>query len=228
MASVRKRGPLGTLGVALADVGRFVRRRFFFVGETAFDIWYGVETRGIISPSELSLPGPASAHAVRYCSTYPLAFRRYLSSIDIPFEQYAFVDLGAGKGKALMLASTYPFRRVVGVELAPVLSATAAENIRRVRHMRRRSGEIELVTGDAAHYDFPEEPIVLYVHNPFDEVILAAVLAQMRQTLDRTPRPMYLIYHGPWQRQVPDSTEWLEQVRSFRKCVVYRATASTS
>ena len=43
--------------------------------------------------------------------------------------QDVFVDYGAGKGRTVVLASTYQFKRVIGVELAPELAAIAEENL---------------------------------------------------------------------------------------------------
>ena len=39
--------------------------------------------------------------------------------IHLDFHDFVFVDLGSGKGRTLLMASEYPFRRIVGVELLP-------------------------------------------------------------------------------------------------------------
>src|SRR5580765_6779748 len=35
---------------------------------------------------------------------------------SINFAEFTFIDLGSGKGRALLMASDYPFRKIVGVE----------------------------------------------------------------------------------------------------------------
>ena len=46
---------------------------------------------------------------------------------DADFHEFVFIDLGSGKGRTLLMASDYPFRRIVGVELLPALHRAAQE-----------------------------------------------------------------------------------------------------
>lgn len=52
---------------------------------------------------------------------------------DLDFAEFTFVDLGSGKGRALLMASDYPFRRIVGVELLPALHQIAELNLAQYR-----------------------------------------------------------------------------------------------
>ena len=60
-------------------------------------------------------------------------------------QDYAFVDLGCGKGRPLGVASEFAFRRLVGVEIAPRLVAVARANAAVIasRHPDRALIEIE-------------------------------------------------------------------------------------
>jgi tRNA1(Val) A37 N6-methylase TrmN6 len=78
-----------------------------------------------------------------------------------------FVDIGSGKGRILLEAATrYRFRRIIGVELLPALTATAARNHRTTRR-RLRTPEVELVTGDAREWVPPDDLTIAYMVNPF-------------------------------------------------------------
>jgi hypothetical protein len=44
---------------------------------------------------------------------------------SLDFRDLVFIDLGSGKGRTLLMASDYPFRRIVGVELLPALHLAA-------------------------------------------------------------------------------------------------------
>ena len=44
-------------------------------------------------------------------------------------EEVSFIDVGAGMGRAVLLAAELPFRRVVGVELNPTLARIARKNL---------------------------------------------------------------------------------------------------
>ena len=41
-----------------------------------------------------------------------------LADLGIYYPDCVFLDLGAGKGRALLLASQFPFKRIVGVEFS--------------------------------------------------------------------------------------------------------------
>ncbi len=137
--------------------------------------------------------------------------------------QYVFVDLGCGKGRAVLLAATYPFQAVVGVELSPELATIAMRNV--ARFTRRRSGlaPIQIVCGDAASFAFPPRPLLVYIFNSFDDVILARVASKLRTSLVAQPRPALLIYHHPVHRGVLDATPWLREIGVVPRGVIYRA-----
>jgi len=52
---------------------------------------------------------------------------------------FTFVDLGSGKGRVLLMASHYPFKRIIGVEFIPELHQVAQENIRKYTEQRTES-----------------------------------------------------------------------------------------
>ena len=62
----------------------------------AFDKKYGVETCTAIKSELLNIQGENAAHAVEYAPTPVKAFQFMIKSINIIFEDYIFVDLGAG------------------------------------------------------------------------------------------------------------------------------------
>src|SRR5271167_2282557 len=68
-----------------------------------------------------------------YQPTEPALFREMLatlmSSAKIEFGEFTFIDIGSGKGRALLMAADYPFRRILGIELLPELHRVAKENI---------------------------------------------------------------------------------------------------
>ena len=68
-------------------------------------------------------------------------------------EQLVFVDLGSGKGRTLLLASEYPFRRIVGVELSPKLHRIAKTNVEKFRSEEQRCRTFALHCMDAVRYD---------------------------------------------------------------------------
>src|SRR5207302_10557619 len=97
----------------------------------------------------------------------------------LDFRDFVFVDLGSGKGRTLLMASEYPFRRIVGVELLPALHQAAQENLSKYRSESQKCFALESVCADATEFPFPAEPMVLFLFNPFPEAGLKRVIANL-------------------------------------------------
>ncbi len=117
--------------------------------------------------------------------------------VDFTFLDLTFIDLGSGKGRVLLMASDYPFRRIVGVELLPALHQIAQQNLAEYHSESQRCFTLESICGDATEFPFPAEPTVLYLFNPFPESGLRRVLANLEQSLRDHPRAVYVLYHNP-------------------------------
>lgn len=94
-------------------------------------------------------------------------------------EAYSFVDVGAGKGRALLLAAELPFRKVIGVELSEELSRTAQKNVARWSRVAQPKAKIRVVQQDAAKFRWPRTPLLVYLYNPF----ACSLVAQMTENL---------------------------------------------
>lgn len=120
----------------------------------------------------------------------------------INLQDFAFIDIGSGKGRALLLASQYPFKRVLGIELLPELHRVAKENIGKYKSDSQRCFAVDCVLGDASKFDFPVEPTVLYLFNPLPESGLVRLIMNLEQSLREHPRPVFVLYHNPLLERV--------------------------
>ena len=78
---------------------------------------------------ELAIQSPNAKWGLPYAPTRPAFFEQVVGSLPVRLNDYDFIDLGAGKGLALFLASKYPFKSITGVEYSKVLVNQATENI---------------------------------------------------------------------------------------------------
>jgi SAM-dependent methyltransferase len=167
----------------------------------------------------------AFAHAIRYQGVWASTFRRAMEETPIENRSdYVFLDLGCGRGKALLLASAYGFKRVVGVELSARLVTEARVNVASFRPRGDLRSPIEVICADAATFEPPTEPALIYLHNPFDDTILRAVLNRLRASLAAAPRPALLLYHTPVHSGVLDRADFLMRLRSIRGGLLYSST----
>ncbi len=122
------------------------------------------------------------------------------------------------------MASEYPFRKIVGVELIAELHHAAEENIRDYRSPTQRCAQIESVLADAREFELPAEPLVLYLFNPLPERALSEVLERLRKSLERAPRPVWVVYHNPLLENVLRATRFLEKAGGTSQHSLYRTT----
>ena len=94
-------------------------------------------------------------------------WRENLPAVSGRVEAYSFVDVGAGKGRALLLAAQLPFRKVIGVELSEELARTAEKNVVQWNRVARPKAKISVIQGDAAKFRWPRSPLLVYLYNPF-------------------------------------------------------------
>ncbi|HVO60020.1 MAG TPA: class I SAM-dependent methyltransferase, partial [Terriglobales bacterium] len=113
----------------------------------------------------------------------------------IDYSQFTFIDLGSGKGRTLLMASEYPFHRILGVELLPELHRIAMDNI--ARYKGGVGERVESICADARHFEFPPAPMVLFLFNPFPQTVFEEVLDNLMQSLALYKQTVYLIYHNP-------------------------------
>jgi SAM-dependent methyltransferase len=194
LARARRRHKLvGSARIALREVTSLRAARREARREREFDERRGVDTAGIVHLAALDILSPNKDLGVRYQAANPALVRRLLSQIPIETGEYVFMDFGAGKGRTTLLASEFPFRRIVGVEFSPELVDVARANVVRFRSTAQRCRDIEFLCLDAVDIEIPADPIVLFFYNPFGEAVMHRVMERVCASLDRHPRPAYVV-----------------------------------
>lgn len=157
-----------------------------------------------------------------YFATEPWLFQQIMQAIPTDFSQFTFIDPGSGKGRVLLMASNYPFQRIVGVEFMPDLHRVAQKNIRGYSSDHQRCRQIQAVCADARDFQFPPEPLVIYLFNPFSESTFAQVLQNLRQSIEQVPRPVYIAYRFTEFENLLAQAAWLEKIAGTEQWAVYK------
>jgi SAM-dependent methyltransferase len=158
-----------------------------------------------------------------YQPTDPFIFHEMMQRLPADPGALVFLDLGSGKGRALLLAADYPFRRIIGVELLPELDAIARENIAGYRARSQQCSAFELHCADARHFAIPDEPLFLYLFDPFPEEILREVAAKVESSFRRRPRPLFVGYQNPVSEHVFAAVPIFARVEGTSQWAIYRA-----
>ena len=141
---------------------------------------------------------------------------RRILALDEVVQGDVFIDFGSGKGRVLLEAARYPFKRVIGVEISAELNRTAAANIQRVREAGTSGSTIELVTADAVDYEIPDDVTIAYFYNPFRGRAFHTVIERLLESVDRCPRFVRVIYRTPLEEDYLAATGRLRLVKTSR------------
>jgi hypothetical protein len=188
-------------------------------GDIDFDCDFGVDTTAARIGARTRLLGAIAGGT--YQPSEPELFHRMLDALPIDYREFTFIDLGSGKGRALLMAADYPFRRITGVELLPELHRIAALNIANYHSETQKCFAIDSRCDDALAFEFPPEATVLYVFNPFPEATLIRLVARLESALQRNPRPMYVVYHNPVLEHVLCSSSALRRITGNYQFAIY-------
>jgi len=159
--------------------------------EHPFDLVHGTDTGGTISGAYYSAISLSSIYTTGYVPTMPSALTQALSALPLRHQDFTFIDIGSGKGRALLIAAQFPFLRLLGVEISTELCEIARSNIARNPDLVPR---VTIVNEDATRLVYPEGPLLLYLNNPFLAPILRRTLQNLERQLNLSPRPTYLLY----------------------------------
>ena len=158
----------------------------------------------------------AAVSGAPYQPSEPVLFEEMLRALALDYTQFTFVDIGSGKGRTLLMAAELGFRRVIGVELLPELHQVALANI-------AASGfsNVESVCVDGRDFEFPPEPLVVYLFNPLPAAALSQAMSNLQQSLKQQPRPVKIIYHNPVSEDVLSSALFLKKSQATHQYAIY-------
>ncbi len=68
-----------------------------------------------------------------YQPTEPALFAEMMAGLKIDFQRFTFIDMGSGKGRVLLMAANYPFRRILGRRTASRFRSCGAGKLERLQ-----------------------------------------------------------------------------------------------
>jgi SAM-dependent methyltransferase len=161
-----------------------------------FDRRYGVDTGGHVPSEKLTAEESVRRHAIDYAGSQPNVIRLALAKLPA-LDSFSFLDLGCGKGRPLIVASEFPFRSILGVELSQPLAEIARANAARIAQQYPQRPAIRVEVGDASRFPLPSGNVVLFMYHPFGEALVANVAAGIEAALAAERRDIYVIYYNP-------------------------------
>lgn len=211
---------LGHAALGMDDIGQpRTTLMLFRATDFIYDSIHGTNTGGVIDLPEMEGNGR------NYIATPPRAWKLLLRKLPINPAEFTYFDLGCGKGRTLLLAAEAGFRRVIGVDIASQLLGIAREN------MERKRTQGELICRDVRELEFPNEPLVVFMYNPFFDDVMRQVALNLEDSIRRRPREVYVIYYSA---AFPDAWTGMSfsvmrsSTATYPNFVIYRAGAKSA
>jgi len=168
-----------------------------------FDLRHGLDTAGYLSKRDLVTGHPHDAYLTGYSAVAPSVFRhmcrRWMDTLAARrrVQAFSFVDVGAGKGRALLLASELPFRKIIGVELSKQLARIASQNIAKWKQEHRAPLPIRIVHQDILDFRWPRTPLLVYLYNPFEREMIEHLIERLHWAAKAGSRCVDVLYLNP-------------------------------
>jgi SAM-dependent methyltransferase len=210
--SLWRHGPLGTAQRANRAMGSLFRhvpgsqRLFSSIDKGLYKIHkyfdgsvdrkYGTDTSGYIALENLTIESKNTKDGIWYEPMSTKVFSQIMGNLNINRRTFDFVDFGSGKGRVLLLAANYEFRKVVGVEFSEELHKVATKNVILWNRGVGGRSNIETIHMDATEYAIPNGPVVLFFYSPFMGKTMARVLGNISDSFKKNPREIVVVFYG--------------------------------
>jgi Predicted O-methyltransferase len=162
---------------------------------------YKLDTSKIIDPKKLTVKGNNLEHAELYQGANYYLLEKVFDHLQTIEANQNLLDFGCGKGRVLAVAASYGFRKITGVEFAKELCEQARKNIAPVQ-LKFPEKIFNVIHANAVDYRIEYDTNIFFFFNPFDEVVMLAVVKNIFQSLKENPREVYVVYLNPVHKEI--------------------------
>ncbi len=167
---------------------------------------YHINTTGYDKLKHLTKADIDISHSTMYMAAPYIMLDLFFEKVNLTKSRH-FLDIGSGKGRALFVAAARGAQKVTGVELSSKLLGLARKNI--VHFSEIYPGKnISLKHDDAWYFEIEKDVDIIFLFNPFDEILMQQVADNIDQSLEENPRKIQVIYFNPLHKHVFLNQGW--------------------
>jgi len=170
-----------------------------------FDKQYGLDTIGFLAANEITPDSDLVPQIVCYAGSQPSIVRKALAALG-SIEDYTLIDFGCGKGRAAVVATEFPFRRVIGIELSPALAADARANAASIAKRFPVRPPITIAEANVLDFTLPPGKIAIFAYHPFGLEIMTKVVTKLEAALAGDTAHIFFVYDNPVHAEALDAS----------------------
>ena len=214
------------VAIAFQSISRFVSSQWSARSVTEnhdleFDLKWGVDTGGTVVPEKSEVVGSNWIYGIKYQGCNSDGLDQALNEIDIQHERFTFVDFGSGKGRGILTASRFPFRKIIGVEYSEQLNEIARHNVLLFPNSAKKCKDIEVLCADAVRFPMPEGPLVIFLFCPFLRPVMTQVVQNVSTSFYQNQRRIVVLYFNPLFADVWKKAIFMKETRSSKSVAIY-------
>ncbi|MGN6603332.1 MAG: hypothetical protein ACTHK8_12840 [Ginsengibacter sp.] len=176
---------------------------------------YNLDTVRINRLNNENIESENLVHASIYQASSYYLVEKAFSFFENEIKDGAFVDFGCGKGRVLIMAAHFGFKKITGIEFSQKLCVDAEANVDQAEALFANT-VFKILNEDAACYKIENDQNFFFFFNPFDEVVMLEVVKNILLSLKQNPRKIFVIYINPVHKEIFLSAGFNEEWH-FRK-----------
>jgi SAM-dependent methyltransferase len=172
-------------------------RGVFFTFRLMYNEWKWEKKLGI---STLQIENPSFGERTQEFHHYQGAsyfvMREMFARLPAETKRGAFLDIGCGKGRVMIVAAMNGFKKVSGLDLSSSLLRQAKCNTEKCR-LNLSATDFVFIEHNAEEFNLPDDVTLVFLFNPFGEAVMEKVVKCCNNSLSVKPRQLFVLYLNP-------------------------------
>ncbi|MBX3240171.1 MAG: class I SAM-dependent methyltransferase [Chitinophagaceae bacterium] len=156
---------------------------------------YGINTTKPVELKDLTIKKGNIRQSSRYEAVNYYILENLLQKLTTLVSPGTFVDLGCGKGRAMVVAAHYGFKTIKGIDFAEEMCREAEQNLDNLRS--ELDVDFTIVPANVPDYTIQPDDSVFFMFNPFAKETIIQFLDNLEESLLHHPRDIYFLYVSP-------------------------------
>ena len=164
-------------------------------------IKYHINTFAPVALSKLTIINGDIGKASPYEAVNYYLLETLLKTFRKLSENTSIIDLGSGKGRAMVVATHFGYTNITGIEFARELCEISSENMKKIQH-KFPGIHWKIINDNVENYAIEANDSVFFMFNPFTGEVLRLFLEKLERSCRQFPRTTWFIYASPLYKQL--------------------------